>query len=206
MFQFLQRLFSSQNRPPDLTSDENNTGDTTPFVLPLAEILADKYLYAVEDLPLITIYDDNWFVRNDYDVLSLGQRNYLIDFFGKHGVKQKSGRLLQGQGVNVHLPRPNNNLAVSAFQPEFLQRGLGHIYCVTPTQFAEALFYRAQQMNANPLADIKALIEHCPYNIEWLRDVSYRSPIEAATAETFEELNALQTELIHTKFKMKKAL
>lgn len=168
-------------------------------------IQQDKNLHAVEALPLVTVYDDNLFVRNDYDVLSLGQRNYLIAFFQKLGFKQKTGRLLTDGERKLHLPRPNSNLAVSGFSEDFLQYDRVNFYCVTPTQFAEALFHFYSDPS-EALPHLKALIENCPYNIEWLRDTSYRSEIEGATSETFVDLMAYQKQIVADKFKMKKTL
>jgi hypothetical protein len=53
---------------------------------------------------------------------------------------------------------------------------------------------------------VKCLIDHCPYNIEWLRDISIHSDIENITVKTYTELMAYQKETIEKKFKRKKAL
>ena len=173
----------------------------------IQKINQDKNLFASGWLPLITVYDDNLFVRNDYDVLSLGQRNYLIQYFQKVGFRQTSGRVLSQDAVRIHLPRPNSNLAVSSYQTEFLHNNGKDFYCVTPTMLAEALFYLSLEgTDLDLLAELKALISKCPFNIEWLRDISYRSDIEAVTAQTFEELTHFQKRTVEEKFKMKKAL
>lgn len=171
----------------------------------LEAITKDKNLYAVANLPLVTLYDDNHFVRNDYDVLSLGQRNYLINFFKQQGFKQKSGRLLTDGSAQLHLPRPNSNLATSAFDSQFCHNDEVNYHCVTPTQFAEVLFHTATDVD-DALNKVKSLIEVCPYNIEWLRDISYRSEIEQITIDTFAELTEFQKQVVAEKFKMKKAL
>ncbi|MUH72896.1 hypothetical protein [Psychrosphaera haliotis] len=49
----------------------------------------DNNLYALEGLPLITVYDDNFFVRNDYDVLSIGQRKYVISFLSPSVLRKR---------------------------------------------------------------------------------------------------------------------
>lgn len=171
----------------------------------IEKITKDKNLYAIAGLPLVTVYDDNHFVRNDYDVLSLGQRNYLLGFFKTLGFKQKSGKLMSDGEKSLHLPRPNNNLATSGFSDDFLVLDEVNYYCVTPTQFAEALFHKAQSKK-EALGSVKSLIEVCPYNIEWLRDISYRSTIEQVTIDTFSELTEFQKQIVSEKFKMKKAL
>ena len=167
----------------------------------------DKNLFALPFLPLVTVYDDNLFVRNDYDVLSLGQRNYLIRFFAQLGFKQKSGRLLQCQDINLHFPRPNSNLAISSYTSDYLSQDGENYYCVTPTMMAEALFHLSLTGQGLALEDsLKQLINKCPFNIEWLRDISYRSEIEAVTKGTFAMLSDYQANIIKEKFKMKKAL
>lgn len=173
------------------------------------EINSNKNLYRITELPLVTVYDDNLFIRNDYDVLSPGQRNYLLAFFSKHGFKQKSGKLMTNGAVNIHFPKPQSNLAVSAFEPRFIDVSNTDLYCVTPTQFAEALFYFCVDggMSHDELLDeLKCLINKCPFNIEWLRDISYHSPIESLTLNTFSELSDYQSAIIEEKFKKKRAL
>ena len=167
----------------------------------------DKNLFAFNDLPIVTVYDDNLFVRNDYDVLSVGQRNYLIQFFSKLGFKQTSGRLLTKGEVKIHLPRPNANLAVSSFESFYLELDGINYYALTPTQTAEVMFhYSLNKPDFELEAGLHKLINKCPFNIEWLRDVSYRSDIEAVTAMMFSSLMEYQTQVIKDKFKMKKAL
>jgi len=172
-------------------------------------IRKDKNLYSRSDLPIITIYDDNWFLRNDYDVLSLGQRNYLINFFKNQGFVQTSGKILTKGEVTITLPRPQQNLAISAYQTSFIESSETEIFCVTPTQFAEALFYRAVRQGDSQemlISQLKELIETCPYNIEWLRDISYHTPIEQLTLDTYSLLTTFQKETIELKFKKKKSL
>lgn len=172
-------------------------------------INANKNLYCIEQLPLVTVYDDNLFIRNDYDVLSPGQRNYLITFFTKHGFKQKSGTLLANGAMNIHFPKPQSNLAVSAFEARFIDVPKTDFYCVTPTQFAESLFYFFvdKEGSGEELVDeLKCLINKCPFNIEWLRDISYHSPIESLTLRAFNELSDYQSAIIEEKFKKKRAL
>ncbi|MFD2165141.1 hypothetical protein ACFSJY_02600 [Thalassotalea euphylliae] len=166
----------------------------------------DKHLYAVAELPLITIYDDNWFVRNDYDVLSPGQRKYMVDFFVKKGFKQKSGRLLNKGDINIHLPKPQRLLAMSGFEDGYLNSSGHELYCVTPTTFAEALFRLYQGDFQSQIDAVKLLIDKCPYNIEWLRDISAYSPIEQSTIESFNVLMAYQKAVVAEKFKNKRAL
>ncbi|SES63147.1 hypothetical protein [Thalassotalea agarivorans] len=173
----------------------------------LGEINKDKHLYAVKDLPIITIYDDNWFVRNDYDVLTHGQRKYLIHFFERWGFSLASGSKMVRDEYEVILPKPSRLLAHSSFIDAYIAPNQHRIYCVTPTMFAESLFrhYLHEDFD-NALVHIKLLIDKCPYNIEWLRDISVYSPIEEITIRSFFPLMAYQKQVVEAKFKRKKAL
>ncbi len=166
----------------------------------------DKNLYAIEGLPLITIYDDNWFLRNDYDVLGYGQRKYLIKYFEKHGCKLISGQILQGGDLTIKIPKPSRQLAISTFDEQYLQAKENSYWCVTPTTFAETLFKLHRGNEAKQIEAVKLLIDNCPYNIEWLRDISIHSDIENITVKTYTELMAYQKEVIEKKFKRKKSL
>lgn len=175
-------------------------------ILPVSQINQDKHMFTLPDLPLVTIYDDNWFVRNDYDVLSIGQRNYLIQFFTKQGFKQISGRCLSDGNIKLHFPKPSRNLAQSEFDEKYLIDNGSDFYLLTPTQFAEVIFFRAITNNESSLSAIYQLIDKCPFNIEWLRDISYRSPIETITLSSYNTLMTYQKSVIAEKFKYKKAL
>ncbi len=167
----------------------------------------DKNLFAIQGLPLITVYDDNFYVRNDYDILSVGQRTYLINYFKKLGFDQVSGKTLQKGEVTIHLPKPNSNLAVSSFDPSFLCSDNKNYYCITPTMFAECLFYKElEQDYMTHLKTLRRLIKKCPYNIEWLRDISYNSTIENITKSTYLDLCEYQKFIVKKRYKNKKAL
>ncbi|REL25486.1 hypothetical protein DXX93_02260 [Thalassotalea euphylliae] len=169
-------------------------------------ILQDKHLYAQSGLSLVTIYDDNWFVRNDYDILSRGQRDYLQTFFHQQGFQQKTGKVMVCDEVELHFPDPKRVLALSSYFPEMLIPNKKELIAVTPTTFAEALFHQIVASGTDSLDSIKSLIDKCPYNIELLRDISYRTAIEAITKASFDELMRYQQQVIIKKFKRKKAL
>lgn len=175
-------------------------------LLCVTDICKNKNLYAIDQLPLVTVYDDNWFVRNDYDLLSFGQRKYLIDYFVKQGFTLQSGQLLIKDDESINLLKPNRLLAVSNFQQNFLINNKKNYYCVTPTTFAETLFKLHQGDTLAQINAVKALISSCPYNIEWLRDISIYSDIEQITLRSFDELMDYQKAVVEEKFKRKKSL
>ena len=176
-------------------------------MLDIHAINKDKNLFALPEYPLITIYDDNWFVRNDYDILSLGQRQYLVKYFTKIGFKQVTGRNLKRDNLTLHFPRPQSNLAISNHLEKFHYCDNKNFYMVTPTEFAEVVFYDLPKLGEErTIAKIKTLINKCPYNIEWLRDISYASPIEKITKKTFNGLMEYQRDVVEKQFKYKRAL
>lgn len=172
-----------------------------------AEVNKDSNLFAFKGLPLITVYDDNFFLRNDYDLLSIGQRRYLISYFESIGFRQKTGKTLTNGEVTVHIVKPNSNLAVSSYESWFLECDGLNYYCVTPTMLAEALFYKTLPLSyADVRKSVRKLIKKCPYNIEWLRDISYHSPLEDITKNSYQDLTTYQHFIIQKRYKKKKAL
>lgn len=169
-------------------------------------VAKDKHLYAVDGLPLLTVYDDNWFVRNDYDVLSSGQRQHIQHVLAQQGFSQKTGKTMQCKNIVVEFPTPRHILALSSFQPHFLMPAPTIITAITPTTFAETLFYQMLEEDTRNLNNLKQLIDKCPYNIELLRDISINSPIESLTAQSYHTLVAYQADIVERKFKRKKAL
>ena len=167
----------------------------------------DKHLYYLPQYSVITVYDDNFFVRNDYDILSLGQRNYLMRFFSQFNFKQKSGKLLSNDATNIHFPKPKHTLALSGYQASYNEPPNCDYYAVTPSTFAEVLFYDAAIHGEQWLIEqLHLLIETCPFNIELTRDINYRSPIEQLTKQHYQALTLYQKQIIESKFKHKKAL
>lgn len=171
------------------------------------KVNSDKHLYMLPDYPVITIYDDNFFVRNDYDVLSLGQRNYLVAFFNQFGFTQTSGKQVTDGNITLHFPKPKHTLALSSFEPKFAGKASADYYAITPSTFAEVLFYQANDKGEEwAIEQVKHLIQTCPYNIELVRDTNYRTPIEAITKRSFGLLTKFQQQVVEEKFKFKKAL
>lgn len=170
-------------------------------------IAEDKNLYFLPEFCIVTVYDDNFFVRNDYDILSQGQRNYLVKFFQSFGFKQKSGKLMTNGTADIHFPKPKHTLALSAYQPIFNAQATKALYAVTPSTFAEVIFYETLEKGVEwGLTQLKLLIETCPYNIELIRDINYRSPIETLTKQHFNNLVDYQDKIVRDKFRYKKAL
>jgi len=167
----------------------------------------DPHIYACEQYPLLTIYDDNLFVRNDYDVLTPGQRRYIINFAEKHGFKQTRGTLMTGPAGKLHLPRPASSLACSVFKSTYLEQSSKEWHAITSTGFAETIFYDMPTIGLEEgMTRLKILINKCPFNIEWLRDISYGSPIAKSTGYCFEELSAYQKDVITNKFRHKRTI
>jgi len=167
----------------------------------------DPHIYASKHYPLLTIYDDNLFIRNDYDVLTPGQRRYVINFAEQSGFKQTRGTELKSPIGKILLPRPASSLACSVFNAVYLNPVSDVWYCITPTGYAETIFYDMFTIGSDEgLRRLKALIDKCPYNIEWLRDISYGSKIEDPTKYFYQELMDYQQAVIAAKFRNKRTV
>lgn len=174
-------------------------------MLDLALIECDPHLYASENYPLLTIYDDNFYNRNDYDALTPAQRKYIIAFAEKQGLKQTRGTEMTGPSGKLMLPRPASSLACSVFKEAYLKPNNKVWHAITPTGYAETIFYDMPNIGSDEgIFRIKALIYTCPFNIEWLRDISYGSPIAKSTAYFYKELTGYQKDVIAEKFKNKR--
>lgn len=171
------------------------------------QLTNDKNIYYLPEFSVVTVYDDNFFVRNDYDILSHGQRQYLVKFFQQFDFKQKSGKLMTNGDINIHFPKPKHTLALSAYQPIFNHNAGKDIYAITPSTFAEVIFYQSLERGVEwGIEQLKQLIDTCPYNVELIRDINYRSPIEQLTKEHYKALVDYQEIVVHEKFRHKKAL
>lgn len=169
-------------------------------------INADAHLFALPEYPLVTAFDDFLFLQNDYDTLSRGQRNYLIRFFSGFGFKQLRGTLVSDGHINLRFLKPKI-LAQSSYEPQFLQPNETEIFLVTPTTYAETLFYHAlevdEQGQMNKLAQ---LIDKAPFNMKLLRDISRTKAIESITRRYCDSLLDYQGAIIKQKFHNKRGL
>ncbi|NTS75536.1 hypothetical protein HR060_01540 [Catenovulum sp. SM1970] len=181
-------------------------------MIDIAAINKDKHLFVDASLPLITVYDDYYYFSNDYDVLSHGQRNYLINYFTKQGFVQTSGRVLTLDGWRLEFIKPNRLLAQSSFQPAFIDKESDRCYLITPTGYAQAIFYQHQVSSADTAISekafnlFKALIDKCPFNLQWLKDVHINTDLAPIINANFNLLNDYQAQVIEEKFKNKRPL
>ncbi|WP_394176461.1 hypothetical protein [Thalassotalea litorea] len=177
------------------------------MTLDIDKIKMNRHIFHLPSLPLLTIYDDNFFVRNDYDILSQGQRQTLIEFFQAQGFKQTSGKLLCKNNIRLHFPKPKHILAQSGFEELYVSPPLDDYYFVTPTTFAETLFQQGLRgINPNFLDDIRLLIQTCPFNIELLRDINISNELGPFINQYYVMLETYQKQIIEERFKKKKAL
>lgn len=166
----------------------------------------DKYCFALADYPLLTLYDDNLFLRNDYDVLTTSQRRYIIRFFSNLGFKQKTGRSLINQDCRIEFLKPQY-LAQSAFKPELLRFADNHYYCITPTLFAECIFHTVNTQNeSTQMEKLALLMEKAPFNMTLLKDINRTTSIRTLTKQYCDSINAHQKKLIENKFKFRRGL
>jgi len=103
--------------------------------------------------------------------------------------------------------RPASSLACSVFNDVYLKPVSDVWYCITPTGYAETIFYDMFTIGTDEgLRRLKALIDKCPFNIEWLRDISYGSKIEDPTKYFYQELMDYQQAVIAAKYRNKRTI
>lgn len=170
----------------------------------LLNIDEGKDLFALPPLPLLTVYDDNFFLANDYDILSFGQRRHVQQHLTKQGFKQTSGKTMEHGDLSVLFPKPNHILAQSNFKLAYIDSQSTTLYVVTPTCFGECLFYYFADAQPEVLRTaLHQLIDQCPFNIEYLRCVAINSDIEQAVNTFTSSLLEYQAAVIINKFKRK---
>jgi hypothetical protein len=114
---------------------------------------------------------------------------------------------MTGDKGKLHLPRPASSLACSVFKEVYLTPSNDEWHAITSTGFAETIFYDMPTIGLEEgMTRLKTLIDKCPFNIEWLRDISYGSPIAQSTGYCFEELSAYQKDVITNKFRHKRTI
>ncbi|QDP01041.1 hypothetical protein [Thalassotalea sp. PS06] len=171
------------------------------------KVARDKHIFYLPNLPLFTIYDDNFFVRNDYDILSVGQRQYLIRFFTDQGFKQTSGKLMVKDDIQLHFPKPNRMLAQSAFSEGYLREDHHNYFFITPSTFAEVLFHLGlNESQEDYLNLVKQLINTCPINLELIRDINICNDLGPFINKSYKDLEHYQKQIIEQQYKKKKAL
>ena len=166
----------------------------------------DKHLFALPEYPLITAYDDFLFLQNDYDTLSRGQRNYLVRFLGGFGFRQTRGTLVTDGELKMHFLKPKI-LAQSSYESRFLTLNGSDFFMVTPTTFAETLFYHALEgQEQEQMEKLATLIDKAPFNMKLLRDISRTKPIESITRRYCDSIVEYQAKVIKEKFNKKRGL
>ncbi|QBY04706.1 hypothetical protein E2K93_10015 [Thalassotalea sp. HSM 43] len=165
-----------------------------------------KDSFAMDGLPLLTMYDDNLFIRNDYDILSLGQRKHLQTHLKNIGFTQVTGKIMRRESTEVEFPKPNHMLSQSGFKPHFIDTTSEKINIITPTMFAECLCYlKLQDGTLDLQQQLQALIDTCPFNIELLQILAINTDFEQTINRLAGSLTAYQTDVIERKFKRKRA-
>lgn len=130
------------------------------------DIDKDKFLFYDEKIPLITIYDDWFYSRNDYDHLCPNQRNYLDRFLQDQGFQRKSGQCYEKDQLSIGIIK-SQSLGVSPL--EEIKRSLQkYDYLVV-----SPMGYYLYVLNSNSDQSVlKELAQKCPINLLQAKDLS----------------------------------
>ena len=90
------------------------------------------YFYAA-DLPLITLFDDIEFERNDYEVIAPSARHKIADLFRQSGGIIKRSEAFEWPKLTIEMVKSPSTLASHPLDP--LNIRAGTLYLVTPTQY-----------------------------------------------------------------------
>jgi hypothetical protein len=134
-------------------------------------ISADKYLYWLPEIGVISVYDDSLYDRCDVDILSPGMRSHIVKFLKQHGCRQKRGNCIAAPDSIGHfwLSKPSIVLASSPYDAtHYLPRQAGDVYILTPTQ-ASAYLLDNLPLHA-AVAAVEELGKQQPMNIGKLED------------------------------------
>ena len=157
---------------------------------------------------LVSVYDDNYFSRNDYDMLAPGQRKYVVNFLKERQHWQKSGKVLVHEKLEQRVVFNNSpSMGVNPVNELMRIYNEDDIFVVTPLTYSIFLFEKKVEVDvAGLLQRLKELIEVCPFNLLQMKDLTVREPYAELTAFCASELKSFQAEIIETRFKRKRSL
>lgn len=169
----------------------------------------DKYVRASALYNMITIFDSLRYERNDYDVLSAPQRNYVGAVLEKNGHRHVTGNsfknLKTGQTLRFIITK---TLGVSPLNELNYQYNDQDIFIVTPGTYFLFLVEKlsTDDKQDSVRAELMDLVSHHPVNLEQLLDLSTHDHFYATLKEVFKECKAKQDDAIENYLKGKRPL
>jgi len=130
------------------------------------KINEDKFLFYNKNLLLITIYDDWFYSRNDYDHLCPNQRNYLDRFLSDQGFQRKSGQRYEKDRLSVGIIK---SLSLGVSPLDETKRSLEKFDYLAVSPMGYYLY--VLDINADQ-SILKQLAQKCPINLLQAKDLS----------------------------------
>lgn len=159
-------------------------------------ISEDDYLFWVDSIHVLSVFDDIKYDRSDIDILSPAMRRYTAKFLKNQGYHQKSGQCFASKNGphKLWMPKPSV-LGASPFDiTRYISREENDAYILTPTQTAAYLLDTLTLDTA--VKEIALLIEQQPINLLKLRDHIPKYSDRNRYAEAFPYLRYCQRQVI----------
>ncbi|BBM84855.1 hypothetical protein [Candidatus Uabimicrobium amorphum] len=142
----------------------------------LSQVLRDGLInaYAVEGLPIISIYCDDFYENYDYDIIAPKERKKLAKIFEELKMKRRSSRYYTYEDTDICHPKPTRTLGGNPIDEVVreLQRE-NRIILATPTQaILSTLLYCHQGHIQIDLEDIYRLVYVQPANLDKIQQWS----------------------------------
>lgn len=168
----------------------------------------DEYVVVSNFFNLISIFDDTFYSRNDYDLLNPGQRNYLIQKLTAQKHSQISGKQIQHNDLGHQLRfLPSSQLGTNSLDRLKESYSQVAMFITTPGQHFLFLVEKLSiEQNQDYLTEIRRLIRHQPVNLPQLKDVSVSESYYPTLQKIYTDLNNYQNEMISQFHKHKKPL
>lgn len=168
---------------------------------------SDSYLHWVDEINVLSVFDDVLYDRSDIDILSPAMRHFAAKFLKHQGYKQINGQCFSSQDrkEKLWMPKPSV-LAASPFDiARYVKRSEGDALILTPTQTAALLLDSLKLDKA--VEAIVLLIEQQPINLLKLHDHIPEYHQRNAYVEAFPYLRYCQRKVVENpKMRFKRSL
>lgn len=131
----------------------------------------DKNIIVFSEHSFLSIYDDNFYDRSDFDAINSAQKKYLEACLNEFDYKWSSGRVLESalKPIKFLCPKPKTLMTSPYDILDFESLQHDSIYVLTPTQVLGQLL--KHELNQNELLKkATALITKTPANLLKLKD------------------------------------
>lgn len=167
----------------------------------------DKNLVVFEKHNIISVYDDNFYDRSDFDAINAAQKKYLKLSLKNFNYEWSSGRVLESSlyPLKFLCPKPKTLMSSPYDILDFENKPPNSIFILTPTQTLGQLL--KLEFDAVSLkTQAKALITKTPVNLLKLKDGLRDEPLVKLNS-ILSNLSIFQKKIISApKFKNKRQL